>query len=193
MKIYSKILFIVLLSVSFSTLISCDQLKKKKKKTEKAKVVQTEVQNKVEFMLSPASNSNVSGHVLFTEENGEVSLVAHVEGLSKGMHAIHIHESADCTDPSGKSAGGHWNPLFQPHGKWGSPEGYHRGDIGNFEVGEDGKATITFNTNEWCIDCEDDTKNIVGKALIIHQGEDDLTSQPSGAAGARIACSGIIS
>jgi Cu-Zn family superoxide dismutase len=47
-------------------------------------------------------------------------------------------------------------------------------------------------TNEWCIDCEDELKNIIGKAVIVHQGTDDLTSQPSGAAGSRIICGGIL-
>ncbi|MBC70735.1 MAG: superoxide dismutase, partial [Muricauda sp.] len=45
---------------------------------------------------------------------------------------------------------------------------------------------------EWCIGCDDEKKNILGKAVIVHQGVDDYTSQPSGAAGARIACTGII-
>jgi Cu/Zn superoxide dismutase len=27
--------------------------------------------------------------------------------------------------------GGHWNPTFKKHGKWGVGE-YHKGDIGNF-------------------------------------------------------------
>jgi Cu-Zn family superoxide dismutase len=42
------------------------------------------------------------------------------------------------------------------------------------------------------LDCDDLNKNIIGKSIIIHQGSDDLVSQPSGAAGPRIACGGII-
>ena len=48
------------------------------------------------------------------------------------------------------------------------------------------------STDQWCIGCDDPAKNILGKAVIVHQGEDDLTSQPSGAAGARVSCGGII-
>ena len=51
---------------------------------------------------------------------------------------------------------------------------------------------IKFSTDLWCIGCEDPTKNIVGKAVIVHQGADDLVSQPSGAAGSRVSCAGII-
>ena len=57
---------------------------------------------------------------------------------------------------------------------------------------ETGHGMITFSTDLWCLGCDDDTKNLLGKAIIVHQGEDDLTSQPSGAAGARVSCSGII-
>jgi len=51
---------------------------------------------------------------------------------------------------------------------------------------------VLFSTDLWCLDCDDPVKNIMGKAVIVHQGEDDLVSQPSGAAGARISCAGII-
>ena len=51
---------------------------------------------------------------------------------------------------------------------------------------------ITFSTDLWCLGCEDETKDLLGKAIIVHQGEDDLSSQPSGAAGARVSCAGII-
>jgi Cu-Zn family superoxide dismutase len=113
-------------------------------------------------------------------------------GLSEGEHAIHIHEKADCSSADGKSTGGHWNPTAEPHGKWGGQEGYHKGDIGNFTADAEGNATVEFGTDQWCIGCDDDNKNIVGKAVIVHQGVDDFTSQPSGAAGARISCTGII-
>jgi Cu-Zn family superoxide dismutase len=51
------------------------------------------------------------------------------------------------------------------------------------------KRNITFTTDEWNIGSGDPTKDILGKGLIVHQGTDDFTSQPSGDAGARIACS----
>jgi Cu-Zn family superoxide dismutase len=56
--------------------------------------------------------------VLFSEKNGVVSLSATIRGLSKGTHAIHLHEKADCSSDDGKSTGGHWNPTFEPHGAW---------------------------------------------------------------------------
>ncbi len=146
----------------------------------------------VEFKLEAKSESQATGKVSFTEENGMVTLNAKLSGLEPGIHAIHIHESSDCSAPDGKSAGGHWNPTFEEHGKWGDDDGYHKGDIGNFEADEDGYGTVTMTTDEWCIGCNDDTRNILGKSIIVHQGADDFVSQPSGDAGARVSCGGII-
>lgn len=178
--------------------IGCKQAKKEAdqnttetKEAEAPKEAKTELKT-ISFELEPKSDSQVSGQVTFTEENGTVRMVATLSGLSAGEHAIHIHEKADCTSPDGKSTGGHWNPTFQPHGKWGDAAGYHKGDIGNFVADAEGKGSVNFSTDEWCIGCGDDNKNIIGKAIIVHQGVDDFTSQPSGAAGARIACTGII-
>jgi Cu-Zn family superoxide dismutase len=75
---------------------------------------------------------------------------------------------------------------------WGDATGYHKGDIGNFKTNATGRATLTKTTDEWCIGCGDANKDILGKAVIVHIGVDDLTSQPSGAAGARVGCAGII-
>lgn len=141
--------------------------------------------------LESKSGSDLSGTVTFTQKNGEVKMDAEINGLAEGKHAIHIHQKADCSSDDGKSAGGHWNPTNEKHGKWGDAEGYHKGDIGNFEVDAEGKGTISMTTDEWCIGCDDDNKNIVGKAIIIHDGVDDFTSQPSGAAGTRVGC-GVI-
>ncbi|MEG2102717.1 MULTISPECIES: superoxide dismutase family protein [Flavobacterium] len=141
--------------------------------------------------LEPKSNSKVAGTATFTEKNGKVTFTAKISGLTPGVHAIHIHEKADCTSADGSSAGGHWNPTFKKHGKWGVGE-YHKGDIGNFTADEKGNGTITMTTDEWCIGCEDETKNILGKGLIVHQGTDDFTTQPTGNAGGRVACAGII-
>ena len=141
--------------------------------------------------LEPKSNSTVTGTATFTEKNGKVTFIAKMAGLQPGVHAIHIHEKSDCSSADGSSAGGHWNPTFKKHGKWGVGE-YHKGDIGNFTADEKGNGTITMTTDEWAIGGDDETKNILGKGLIVHQGADDFTTQPTGNAGGRVACAGII-
>jgi superoxide dismutase, Cu-Zn family len=147
--------------------------------------------NQIIVMLQPKSDSQVSGSATFTEKNGVVTFEANIQGLTPGEHAIHIHEKADCSAADASSAGGHWNPTFKKHGKWGQGE-YHKGDIGNFTADANGNGTITFTTNEWCIGCDDATKDITNKGLIVHKGADDFTTQPTGNAGGRVACAGII-
>jgi len=193
MKTFKLCILALLILVSYQ----CKEAKKDAKEdmeemeqvVEEIKEVQVE---SIKFSMEPKSDSNVTGEVTFTEEDGTVKMMASLSGLSEGEHAIHIHEKADCSSADGKSTGGHWNPTHEAHGKWGAEEGYHKGDIGNFMADAQGNATVEFSTDQWCIGCDDDTKNIVGKAVIVHQGVDDFTSQPSGAAGARVSCTGII-
>jgi superoxide dismutase, Cu-Zn family len=147
--------------------------------------------NEMNLVFESKSDSKVTGTANFTEKNGTVTLTAKISGLSPGEHAIHIHEKSDCSAADASSAGGHWNPTFKKHGKWGETE-HHKGDIGNFTADANGNATLKFSTSEWCIGCEDQAKNIVGHGLIVHKGTDDFTSQPAGNAGARQACSAII-
>ena len=162
------------------------------KKSDSEEASRTEVTDKVIVMLDPKSGSTAKGNVVFRQRSKTVSMTAVFSGLDEGTHAVHLHEKSDCSSDDGKSSGGHWNPTAQPHGEWGDEAGYHKGDIGNFTVNENGTGTITFVTEEWCIGCGDDTKDILGKAVIVHQGTDDFKSQPSGAAGSRVSCGGII-
>ncbi|HEX8270688.1 MAG TPA: superoxide dismutase family protein [Flavobacterium sp.] len=141
--------------------------------------------------FSPKSGSNAAGTATFTQSATGVVFTAKLSGLEPGVHAIHIHEKSDCSAPDASSAGGHWNPTFQKHGKWGSPE-HHRGDIGNFPADQDGNGTITMSTSQWCIGCGDPKKDILGKSVIVHTNPDDYTTQPTGNAGGRVACSAII-
>ena len=147
--------------------------------------------NAVMVKLEPRSNSSVSGLATFREHNGRVTLDVTLAGLTPGVHAIHIHEKADCSAADASSAGGHWNPTFKKHGKWGEGE-YHKGDIGNFTADASGNAKINFSTDEWCIGCGDATKDILNKGLIVHEKADDFATQPTGNAGGRQACAGII-
>ncbi|MGB3150729.1 MAG: superoxide dismutase family protein, partial [Maribacter sp.] len=184
-----KILKFEIVAVALLAMFSCKEIKKEAtdaaEETEEAmeEMMEEETVETIKFMMEPKSDSAVEGEVSFMEEDGEVKMVAMLSGLSEGEHAIHIHQTADCSSADGKSTGGHWNPTNEPHGKWGADEGYHKGDIGNFTADAEGNAQVEFSTDEWCIGCDDENMNIVDKAVIVHQGVDDFTSQPSGAAG----------
>ncbi len=145
----------------------------------------------IKINLNAKSGSSTSGEVTLTEKNGVVTLEAHIFGLDPEPTPS-IFTKKPIVPPMMENLGGHWNPTFEAHGAWNSPEGFHRGDIGNFEADETGHGMVNFTTNLWCIGCDDPVKNILEKAIIVHQGTDDFVSQPSGAAGARISCAGII-
>ncbi|MBT8315789.1 MAG: superoxide dismutase family protein [Maribacter sp.] len=190
-----KLIKLIALAVVVMFGYNCKEAKKETKEvTEEAieKVTEEDNVEVIKFSMEPKSNSSVKGEVTFTQEAGKITMVANFSGLTPGEHAIHLHEKADCSSDDGKSTGGHWNPTHEPHGKWGAAEGYHKGDIGNLTAGAEGNATLEFITDQWCLGCEDENRNILGKAVIVHQGVDDFVSQPSGAAGARISCTGII-
>ena len=189
-----KLEYILILALLLAV-ASCKQAKKESEGTAAPEPEMQEVTEEVEvikFKMEPKSDSGVQGEVTFSEKEGLVTMEASFSGLTPGEHAIHIHEKADCSADDGTSTGGHWNPTLEPHGKWGAEEGYHKGDIGNFEADAEGNGRITFSTNQWCLSCDDEKKNLIGKAVIVHQGVDDFTTQPTGAAGARVSCTGII-
>lgn len=180
-------LIIALLGV---TLVGCKETVKEEPVTEeKVEVVEKLVTATAQ--ISAKSNSAVSGTVTFTEKEGKVFMSANFTGLTPGEHAIHIHENGDCSAEDASSAGGHWNPTKEDHGAW-EHKAFHKGDIGNLVADENGIASITKETDLWCINCEDETKNIVGKSIVVHKDADDMKSQPSGNAGDRIGCGEIV-
>ncbi len=139
--------------------------------------------------IEPKNESGVTGTASFTVTGDQVILTLSIENATPGEHAFHLHEVGDCSAPDGTSAGGHWNPTEHDHGQWGG-EAFHLGDVGNLDVGEDGTATLTVETDLWSVGTGDDN-DVVGRAVIVHEGVDDFTTQPTGAAGGRIGC-GVI-
>ncbi len=139
--------------------------------------------------LSPTEGNKAQGVVSFTSTDNGVLITAHVTGLEPGKHGFHIHETGDCSAPDGSSAGGHYNPGNSPHGAPTNPaDQRHVGDLGNIQA--DASGTAHHEGTDAVITLEG-PQAISGKAVIVHSGQDDLTSQPTGAAGSRVAC-GVI-
>ena len=138
--------------------------------------------------LMAREGGTVEGHVTFTEKGGEVTVVAHITGAPPGTHGFHVHETGDCSSPDFTSAGGHFNPTDMPHGAPTDME-RHAGDLGNVEVAEDGTAHHEMTSS--MITVSEGASSVVGRGVILHEKADDLVSQPTGAAGARLAC-GVI-
>lgn len=139
-------------------------------------------------LTGTGGDTTVGGTVLFeAQEDGKVKMTLDitVEKMAGKSVAAHIHEHSDCGN-HGTHAGGHWNPTGENHGKWGQ-EPFHSGDFGNIDLDNSGKGHLELTSDRWSIGGESKT-NVVNKAVIIHSGKDDYTSQPSGDSGARIGC-----
>jgi len=135
--------------------------------------------------MKPASKSKVSGTVTFTEKDGKVEVAVDLKGLKPGEHGFHIHEKGDCSSPDAKSAGDHFNPDKKDHGAPDAPV-HHAGDLGNLTVDKDGNVKTTTTVD--FLTLGDGPNSAIGKAVIVHEKQDDLKSQPAGNAGARVAC-----
>jgi Cu-Zn family superoxide dismutase len=136
-------------------------------------------------VLTPISGSSVQGTAHFQElGDGSVDVVADLTGVPPGVHGFHIHDKGSCAD-NGNAAGGHFNPMNMPHA---APEAqsHHAGDFGNVTADDKGEIHAHFTTRS--ITVREGATSVVGHAVVLHANPDDLTTQPSGNAGARIAC-----
>ncbi len=135
-------------------------------------------------VINPINDSNVSGVAYFEQTENGVHVKAEVYGLTGKKHGFHIHTFGDCTATDGTSTGGHLNPYGFEHG---SPKSLnrHMGAMGNLEVNENGVGLRDYIDEVIVMD------EIIGRGIIVHGGEDDLESQPSGASGPRVGC-GVI-
>jgi Cu-Zn family superoxide dismutase len=136
--------------------------------------------------IEPRSGSNVSGWATFTERpTGGVAVVVHIENAPPGVHGLHVHEKGDCSAADASSAGGHFNPGAMPHA---GPHDTmrHAGDFGNITIEANGTGHLELVSD--LLTVRPGPNSVVGKAVVFHEKEDDLKTQPSGNAGARLGC-----
>lgn len=145
---------------------------------------------------NPTAAAHIKGSSDYPDLHGIVTLKQMLNGVlvtvevyglpyknecNSGIFAFHIHNGTSCTgnteDPFA-DAGTHYNPD-------GCPHPYHAGDLPPL-FGNHGYAYMSVLTDRFTV------KEIIGKVIIIHRQADDFTTQPSGNAGAKIACGKIL-
>lgn len=143
--------------------------------------------NRAVAVLHPTEGNTARGVVYFSKVSDGVRIVAQVSGLKPGKHGFHIHQFGDCSAPDGTSAGGHYNPVGLPHAG-PDVEKRHVGDLGNIVADAEGFGT--YDRVDKLLQLNG-PESILGRAVVVHLGEDDYLSQPTGNAGARAGC-GVI-
>lgn len=159
--------------------------------------------------VAPATESaaiaSASGDLMARDRSiaGSVSLHQGAEGVviriaADGLpedarnqwHGAHLHSVGDCSAEDFTSSAGHINPSARQHG-FLNPEGPDNADLPNLWVDATGSIRAEVYTTRVSLAGSDALPALLdadGSALVIHAGSDDLTSQPIGGAGARIAC-----
>lgn len=144
-----------------------------------------------ELSLKATSSSKINGDISLAQQGRDVLFKIHATGLKpNSIHAIHIHELGDCTSADASSAGGHFDPNHNLHGA-PSAKNHHAGDLGNFIADNNGYVDTVITGRNLSLD-RASKLSIIDRAIIIHEKHDDMVSQPSGAAGKRIACTVIM-
>jgi Cu-Zn family superoxide dismutase len=144
---------------------------------------------KASAQLRPTKGNKTFGEATFEEAGDKVRIVVFVQGLKPGQeHGLHIHETGDCSSGDGMSTKGHFNPYGKPHGLPDSSE-RHAGDLPALKANKPGRASVHADVD--IITLKPGPASIIGRSIIVHADPDDYKTQPTGNAGARIAC-GVI-
>lgn len=145
------------------------------------------------------TDGNIVAHVdVWEDDNGEgvwFSITGDdTSGLAEGKYGVHLHEVGVC-DPETAfdTAGGHFNPTDEHHGDINADPS-HAGDLGNLEVDADGNFEHEVLAEKLSLKSGEPNSlaDADGSAIVIHAGEDDLETDPSGESGDRWACGVIV-
>jgi Cu-Zn family superoxide dismutase len=143
-----------------------------------------------QVVLKPTQGHDANGTLTLRAEGDGVRISGELAGLKPGSeHGFHVHENGDCSAPDATSAGGHFNPAGQAHGSMDA-DPHHAGDMPNQMADAQGVADVNVLVPGMSLTPGSD-HYVIGRALVVPAQPDDYQSQPSGNAGARIAC-GVI-
>lgn len=137
------------------------------------------------------SSGRVVGSAVFLQGDDGVRILLDLKGVTPGIKGVHIHEVGRCDAPDFDSAGAHFNPKKAEHGPE-NPRGPHAGDLLNITVDATGRGHLEVTNSR--VTLKPGSASLLdggGAALVVHEGPDDMRTDPAGNSGRRIAC-GVI-
>lgn len=143
---------------------------------------------KAQADLKVDPGSKMDADAKFEQLADGLKISVEVKNGPPGKKGVHIHEKGDCSDLKGMSMGQHFAPMGETHGLPGSAQ-HHIGDLGNITIDKDGSGKLEIVVPKATLK-PDDKLSFLGKAIVIHAGE-DVGTGTSGNAGEPIAC-GVI-
>jgi Cu-Zn family superoxide dismutase len=113
---------------------------------------------KVRLELMPLNGAAVDIKSVFSDQAGSVAVMGSVKAAPNTTYTAEIMEfksnnSSDFSTSNLKK----WNP--------------ESGMLESVNTDENGKAIFNHKTSDWCLSCDDQTRNINGKVLVVSEGE----------------------
>jgi Cu-Zn family superoxide dismutase len=142
-------------------------------------------------LISAQGGGAPIGTIALEDSADGLVLKPNLKGLPPGEHGFHLHTNPSCAPgeqdgkmAAGLGAGGHFDPKATHKHLGPDATGGHQGDLPALKVADDGSATGTLLAPHLKV------ADMIGHALMIHQGGDNYADQPKplGGGGARIAC-----
>jgi Cu-Zn family superoxide dismutase len=138
------------------------------------------------------ATGRVVGSAVLMQESDGVRILLDLRDFTPGAKAVHIHAVGRCDPPSFESAGPHFNPTKAQHGS-ANPKGPHAGDLPNITVEATGQGHLEVTNPR--VTLESGPRSLFGtdgSSLVVHEGPDDMSTDPDGKSGARVACGVVV-
>lgn len=138
-------------------------------------------------VTAPTGVGKSAGVVTISKTQYGLLFTPHLQGLTPGIHGLHIHQNPNC-DQDGMAAGGHFDPKnAQKHLGPYNDQG-HLGDLPAIYVNADGSATLPVLAPRL-----KSLSQVEHHVLMVHSGGDNYSDEPQklGGGGSRMVC-GVI-
>ncbi len=149
-----------------------------------------------QVQMSTVSTDGVGeaiGTVTFTDSEYGLLIEPDLSGLPPSPHGLHMHENASCEPAESEgemtaagAAGAHFDPEGTGTHRGPYDDSGHLGDLPVLVVDAEGNATTPALAPRL------EESQLSGHAIIIHEGGDNYSDEPTlGGGGSRIACGAV--